>query len=369
MQHANLNNLYTFQGQFTFDLHDLAAIILRERQLSDERFNRARLFEICEGETATACLPVPAQSTWLSIKEPNKTAYCLGIQAFDARDPPLERSEFFDPVMRMPPGRAPLTEKEKEMVYWRIRHHDSGYILCEALRHVLDALPKDRTKLRIRTSQGHAITSSPTAFHVAEVALLPKHCTLTCITQLRPDLGVDKISVEQHIFGGDLQPMPWVYLVFGDTSVANTDTTKDGRIMLDLVSPLVGMRGLGGELFSMERLIDFHGRVLPTGGEEIINHNDPRSAANDGFILSGRIQNFAKPEVIPIVQELAERVLRRLSRIAHGEEAYCSYCGKKDAMVWCSRCKNPRYCGSACQTSAWKYHKKWCSTDAAPTNS
>ncbi|KLO16743.1 hypothetical protein SCHPADRAFT_198499 [Schizopora paradoxa] len=328
---ADLKNLYSFQGHFTFDLHDLAAIVLRERQLSDRRFNRARLLEICEGETATAKLPVTAQPIWTSFKQSNKTGFCLGVEMNDAGEPPLEMTEFFDPEMRLPPGRAPLTSREKEMIYWRIRHHDSGYVLCEVLQQVLDSLPKDRTKLRIRTSQGHTLTElSPDAFHIAEVAMVPKFCTLTCVIQPRLEGYID---IKEHVFGGDLQPIPWVYLLFGDSSVADEDPAKDGRVMFDLVSPLLGMQGLGGELFSMERLADYHDRVLPTGGQEVINYNDPRSAAHEGYILSGRIQHVSSPELIPIIQDLATRVLKRLSRIAEGEESYCSYCGRRDSAV------------------------------------
>jgi len=163
--------------------------------------------------------------------------------------------------------------------------------------------------------------------------------------------------------------MPWVYLLFGDTDVASTDATKDGRVMLDLVSPLLGMRGLGGEPFSMERLIDYHEKVLPTGGEEVINHNDWRSIEHNGFILSGRIKNDSKPEANAIVQDLAERVLRRLSRITKGEETYCAYCGKHDPNVRCSKCKKAMYCGRACQASAWKFHRTWCDADARATDS
>jgi len=41
----------------------------------------------------------------------------------------------------------------------------------------------------------------------------------------------------------------------------------------------------------------------------------------------------------------------------------CSHCGKECAELRrCSVCKHASYCGSACQTAAWKKHKKECVT-------
>jgi hypothetical protein len=44
-------------------------------------------------------------------------------------------------------------------------------------------------------------------------------------------------------------------------------------------------------------------------------------------------------------------------------KASCSHCGKEcDELKRCSVCKHASYCGAACQTAAWKKHKKICVT-------
>ncbi|KLO16741.1 hypothetical protein SCHPADRAFT_822765 [Schizopora paradoxa] len=363
MSHTHLEDFYTFEGHFTFDLHDLAAIVLRERQQSVDPFKRARVVEICEGDTTATCLPPHAQTMWTSMKAPHKTAYFLKTEA-DLDDAanlqgPLEVADFFDPEMKLSPGHAPLTDKEKEMVYWKIRHHDGGILICEALQQVLDALPEDRTRLRIRTSQGLEIPQSPIdAFGIGNVAVIPRESTYICDYQHIKPLST-QVGMNQYLSGHTSEPQPVVYLLFGDSSIP-----AGGLVALDLASPSLGMRGLGGESFALERVVDYHKRVLPNGGKRVIDYDDSRSEEYDGFFLTDRIRNFSRPELEPIVNDLAERVIRRLSRIARGEETFCAYCGKVDAKDRCSKCKTSMYCGRACQTSAWKYHKKWCVLDA-----
>ncbi len=119
-EHQPQTSLY-IDGRFTFDLHDLAAIILRERQLSDNRFKHTRLREVCVGGTTLLAFPAHGQTIWTSIPAPNKVAYFLKEQPTvdGIANHPLELSEFLDPELRLPPGRAPLSEKEKELLFWR----------------------------------------------------------------------------------------------------------------------------------------------------------------------------------------------------------------------------------------------------------
>jgi len=156
----------------------------------------------------------------------------------------------------------------------------------------------------------------------------------------------------QYLTGADGGDLPWVYLIFGDEDVAKEDLDEDGRVMLDLVAPMLGMRGLGGEIFAMERLEDYHSEVLPRGALE-----------GEPVDLSGRIRTRG-PEAGEAAEKWSTRVLSRLERITKGEERFCAYCGKDGPTSQCSRCGKARYCNPTCQSNAWKYHKTWCKVDA-----
>ena len=218
---------------------------------------------------------------------------------------------------------------------------------------VLDALPTT-TKLHIRTSQGHFLAvPAASSFSIVELPILALTNTYICnMTPLeRSDsVGRTRFSLAQHVTGGS-GSFPWVYMLFqavGD-GVANTEQP----VVLDLVSPMLCFRGLGGEIFSMECLEEYHTKLLSQGALE-----------GKPFKHSERIR--FDPSDVPEDSEaaqLSERVLTRLTKIKQGE-TFCKYCGKEMAKSLCTVCKKARYCDKKCQTKGWKYHKTWCKVDA-----
>jgi len=70
---------------------------------------------------------------------------------------------------------------------------------------------------------------------------------------------------------GEDGDFPWIYLVFWGPGGARSEVEFDGRDSLDLVSPLLaGMRSLGGECFSLGKIMNcFLTTCIPRGGEEM----------------------------------------------------------------------------------------------------
>ncbi|THH06192.1 hypothetical protein EW145_g4253 [Phellinidium pouzarii] len=343
-------NSYTFAENLTFDLHDIVNILLRERLLSEPRFKHSQLLEVCDGSWPVSTVPLKVQEMWSSLGSP-KVGYFLTEDAgVSDADPPVEPHNFLRPNVI---SARELDTEEVETMYWRIKHHDSGFILCSALQLVLDTLPQS-TSLRVRTSQGFAMTCGAQSFVVAEMQVFPKETTYICNFKPRPDIEPTKVEMLQYLTGEKLESIPWIYLVFGEPTLETPNFIADKRVAVDLVSPMLGMRGPGGETFVMESMNTYHHKILPRYATADLDH-----------VISYRINPQVKQQAIQPM-EIAMRVLSRLEKIARGEEAYCGYCGKTAPKAQCSRCrKKTKYCAAACQKKAWKYHKTWCKIDAA----
>jgi hypothetical protein len=339
----------------TIDLHDLAAILLFEYSLLEDRFKHARLREINDRSKPRSALP-----SHIVLPELDSLPYATPVNAYfldetsDENAPLIELQSFMHPEFTnntSTPG--PLSDAELEMIYWRCKHHDRGYTLAHAMQLVLDNLPSP-AKVRMRTSQGHNITIPATAFVIAEVPILSHSTTYICKITNMPHLGPTNVNLAQYLTGSD-GSFQWVYIVFGNEEVGNIDLDKDGRVALDLVAPMLGMRGLGGEIFAMERLEDYHSKLLPFAADEC-----------GELVLSSRIVPGSSGRQVEDSRaiELSKRVLTRLGKVMHGEDGHCSYCGKRSSQSQCSGCRKVKYCDKGCQSKAWKYHKRWCKIDA-----
>jgi len=334
------------------DLHDLVTILLRERLLTESRFKYARLAEVNDGSTPRTFIPqyIPLPVYDNLPSNPPRINYFLNDDTTQRTDTPTEPSTFPHPdLARSSP--APIPYPDLELLFWRIRHYDAGYILAAALQQVLDALPSS-TSLLIRTSRGYTLRTSPTDFTIAEAPLKPSNATYVCKITQSPGVRPAQIRMTQYITGTDGKDLPWVYLLFGGPSVARREPNRDGRVAVDLISPLIGLRGLGGEVFILERLADIRDKLLtnPWQPEELV--------------LSGRI--VASPPRIQQYNEskdLAERVSKRFEAIQSGEELFCAYCGKTAPAAQCGGCRKSKYCNTQCQSMGWKYHKRWCKED------
>jgi hypothetical protein len=240
------------------------------------------------------------------------------------------------------------------MYFWSIRYHNSGYTLVRAMQLVLDVRPVT-TKLRVRTSQGHILIVRVNAFSIVEVPVTAFTITYTCNLKLGERSESDCITrydMTQHTTG-EGGPFLWVYILFRGDGAANTEQ-QDLRVVLDLVSPMLYFRGLGGEIFSVECLNEYHTKLLSRGALE-----------------GGPFKRTSRIGFVPI---LCERILKlsqcqresspafRKSRA--GTRFYVRIAGRR----WRNRCAQcvgrVRYCEKKCQTKGWKYHKTWCKIDA-----
>lgn len=341
---------YLFAENLTLDLHDLAAILLRERILSEPCFKHSQLYEICNGNKKASCLRRGAQALWTSLPGPKVGYFLKQPTEVGDDEPPAEPQTFLHKDFK---SKDNLSERDLETIFWRVKHHDSGFVLAHALQLVLDALPAS-TMLRVRTSQGHSIECKARSNAVAEMTVLPTETSYICNIRMCPDLGPYKADIDEHYTGDGSGSLPWLYLIFGEESDATGDFVTDKRVALDLVAPMLGMRGLGDEVFIMERIGSYHQDVLPQAARD----------AGD-YVISGRIF-MADMEKASASVEISRCVLGRLELIVRGEATFCAYCGRDGVKPRCSGCLGKtKYCDISCQKRAWKYHKAWCKADIA----
>ena len=338
----------------TVDLHDLATILLRERLLSEPRFKHSHLKEINDGSAPRTLLP----HTLLPVLDdlPKNIPHLAFFLVENPNEIPgiPERT-----AVTRTGGNYYVTDLELEMYFWSIRHHDSGYTLAHAMQLVLDALPSTM-KLCIRTSRGHFLTLPVSSFSIVEVPV--RALTNTYICNMKPrerpesdnnDDGHKSVNLAQHTTGGT-GFFPWVYMLFQGDGVGIAEQQQQRlQVVLDLVSPMLFFRGLGGEIFSMERVKEYHAELLPQGALE---GRDIKHSERIMFPPNEARENSE-------AAQLSERVLARFLKIMEGE-AFCAYCGKEMAKSVCTGCRKTRYCDKKCQKRGWKYHKTWCKIDA-----
>ena len=341
----------TIPDDVVLDLHDLATILLRERQLSESRFRKARLRESSDGSQPFIAFPMNNQSfTWYSFQQGYPKAGYVLYNDPEAPDDLVELADFKHPDYT---GALELTDKQLETIYWGAKHHDSGYLLAYVLQNVISALPES-TKLRLRTSQGYEMMCRTADFAFNELTIAPNKIHYFANVTVHNIQGPRRADLSENFIGDEFNNLRWIYFVFGGQDVARTDVLTDGRVMLDLVTTMLGERGLGGEIFSMERMGDYHNRILVNCCKEEAK-----------IIMSGRLVfNRAPPEQKQEAVELQKLVLSRLTNILTKKETFCAYCGRSGADSSCAKCKIARYCSKGCQTKAWKYHKVWCKIDS-----
>ena len=334
----------------TVDLHDLATILLRERLLSEPRFKHSHLREINDGSVPRTLLPDVSLPVLDDLPK-NVPHLAFFLIENDSEIPKIPEST----GVTRTGGNYDVSELELEMYFWAIRHHNSGYALVHAMQLVLDALPTT-TKLRIRTSRGHVLTVPVSSFSIVELPIMALTNTYICNMKPRekPDSGSESdghtsFILAQHTTGGS-GSFPWVYMLFkGDANAEQQGL----QVVLDLVSPMLFFRGLGGEIFSMERMEEYHTKLLSQGALE-------GRPFNDSYRIAFRPNEVQEDNE---AVQLSKRVLTRLSKITEGE-TFCAYCGKEMAKSLCTVCRKTMYCDKKCQTKGWKYHKTWCKVDA-----
>ncbi|TDL17260.1 hypothetical protein BD410DRAFT_776398 [Rickenella mellea] len=332
----------------TIDLHDLATVLLRERLLTEPRFKNCRLREVNDGSRPLDCLPphlhlqameaMPIPRAAYFLLDDSETEEIETGQTSTVTDV-IEPSTFKHPNFTST-STSPLSDTELETIFWQCKDHDSGYVLAHSMQIVLDSFPES-TKLCVQTSRGLSIVCGAHEFWIVESPIKLHQPSFICksTTGTQPQLG-------PAIVGYVLDELPLVCLIFGGEEAAEYSTDIYGRVMLDLAAPMLGMRGLGGEIFAMERLRDYQHEILSRVAYEY-----------DELRHSGRIRSPPDSQKLEEANQLANRVRARLEKIMEGTETFCGYCGKVNPAMRCFRCKQTQYCTDACQNNAWKYHK------------
>ncbi|OSD06032.1 hypothetical protein PYCCODRAFT_1431850 [Trametes coccinea BRFM310] len=332
---------------FVVDIHDLAAIILDAHAQTEPIFAHSQLREVYRGDGTLATFSEHfLDPLWHSLAfDPTqkRVAYILENDTTSER---VTLDTFASPKGVKTPGGRELTRRELEVVYWRCKDYDNGYVLSHVAQQVFDRLPPTAT-LRARTSTKHEILCRPSDVAVGEIDIRPKEACLIVTIEPRPESGPSAVNMQQHL-SGFTDSTSWVFLVIGKAQSINMDA--DSRVVLDLTLPQIGGRGGGGELFALERTIVYHHQVLARVADEF-----------EGYKLSGKLN--PSPEHSHRRQRadaLVELVMARLARVAAGDDHFCRYCGKDGVETRCSKCKKAYFC-PPCQALGWKYHKVWCS--------
>ncbi|KAI1797702.1 hypothetical protein LXA43DRAFT_1088781 [Ganoderma leucocontextum] len=337
----------TLPADFILDVHDLAAIILDTHARTESLFPKAQLVEVNRGITSPTTLPSHVfPPEWHTTANGQKRlAYILKKDSHATERVSIDT--FASPEgVKTPAGRE-LTRRDIEDVYWRCKTFNNGYALAYVAQHVFDRLPPT-AKLRARTSAKHEVVCKPSDVTVGELVIVPKEACLMLEYEPLPNLGPDCVGKREHLSGFDRPGMPWVYLLIGEPKAETL--ADDPRVVLDLVTAQIGGRGEGGEVYSLERGVDYHSKVLPKVAHKL-----------QPYKLSGKLQLSEGPDSLRAhADALVELVLERLGKLASGQDNFCSYCGKDGVELRCSKCKTAYFC-TPCHLLGWKYHKVWCS--------
>ncbi|KAL1952152.1 hypothetical protein VTO73DRAFT_1301 [Trametes versicolor] len=323
------------------DMHDLAAMILHAHATVDGTpFATSKIVEVNRNGAPFQTLTAQeAPHGWFDPGGPlRRVAYALynapqGVPAGGK----ISVDTFPSPTGIFNPANADrtLTRRELEDVFWRCKDYDQGYQLAYVAQRVFDSLDGTGIHLRARTSTGYELIFSPAELSVGTATITPREA---CVI-----MSADESDIRPMSFSGFDGPIPWPYLVLGN--VADLDRC----VVLDLALPQIGGRGLGGELFALERHGDYLARVLPQYAE--VHHV--------GHLTLRIVPRSATVEMRARAEALAEAVVLRLNGLGRDETNYCRYCGAPGIITRCVVCKTSFFC-QPCHKLGWKYHKKWC---------
>lgn len=347
---------FYFPEDTVLDLHDLVGILLHEYQQTEIRFRHSKLLEVADGTKFPSCLPTKELKPWAEMGGRKVGYFLLDPQEIPPRNTPLvEPNEFLHPSFVSP---RLLDTEDVETIYWRVRlalANNTGGLLY-ALQCILRAFTASVT-LRVRTSQGHSLICPAHAFKIkGSVIIYKEGLHIGHIKSYIDDSWLKphrRIDVKHYQYNELHLDDEWLYMVF------ESEGSRENNVVLDLASLVIGSRGLGGEIFTLEKEETYQEKVLPKvveicddSDEEDHTYDriDPPPAMDDSLIAQDTL--------------VINRVLRRLNRICQGVEVFCAYCGRPQAPSRCSKCAVARYCGKACQKKAWKFHKVWCKVDA-----
>ena len=335
-----------FPADFELDLHDLAAIILDCHARLEDRFSKVQLTEVLADSANLQTLPphvLPPE--WLDAKgySPNQKRLTYIFRQDSSRTEPVTIDNFAHPDgVKLSPG-LDLNRRTLENAFWRCKTFNTGWLLAYVAQTVVRSLPRT-ARIRARTASGYEMTCSPLEVMAMEMEVLPHQACCMVVYEPRPDLGPTKVDMAHH-FSGFLQPMPWIYLCLGEDTC--TDPEHSTRVALDLAIQQIGGRGGAHELFALERISEYHERILP------------RFAQEYGELILSDTVALSPLDIRKQGDDIVRSVLERLTKIANGDHNFCRYCGKDGVETRCSTCKEARFC-KECHVSGWKYHKVWC---------
>ena len=336
----------TFPADFSLDIHDLAPIILDCHARLEDTFSKVQLTEILADSASLQTLPshvLPPE--WLDAKahSPNQKRLTYILRQDSSRTEPVTIDNFAHPDgIKLSQG-LELNRRTLENAFWRCKTFNTGWLIAYVAQTVVRSLPRT-ARLRARTASGYEMTCSPSEVMPMEMEVLPHQAC--CMAIYEPCLDIEPAKVDMtHHFSGFLQPMPWIYLCFGrDTS---TDPEHSTRVAMDLTVQQIGGRGSAHELFALERISEYHEKVLP------------RYAQEYGELILSDTVALSLPAICKQGDDVVRMVLKRLAKVVNGDVNFCKYCGRDGVAKRCSTCKEARFC-EECHVLGWKYHKVWC---------
>ncbi|KAI0757189.1 hypothetical protein C8Q80DRAFT_1116414 [Daedaleopsis nitida] len=317
---------------FVLDIHDFAAIILDTHARIDPPFGTSKLVEVTTGtgrirtyEDANLVIP----SEWQSAQDKPRVAYIHDLD--HASQDTTTVDTLASPGKLLTPGDRALSRRDIEDAFWRCKTLSNGSFLGDTAHRVLSSLPRT-VQLRIRTSRGYEFTCTA-------------HDVCVLLNKVSPHESCFVSERAQYLVGFGNR-LSWPVLLLGGSS-----GSSEHSVVLDLAIAQVGGRGLGGELFALESVEEYKVKLLPkyaVSAEECVGKMYV-------FNPSGMTMEQRERQGV-----LVPEIMRRLAKIANGQDDFCRHCGKDNINLRCSRCKRACFC-LACLELGWKYHEVWCS--------
>lgn len=223
----------------TVDLHNLAAIFMYERMRHESRFSHYRLKFVYEGPLADLSPgePVPIEEwddpphlgrprNFFGLLRDNvHREGDIGIQEGTSGVTP---ASFLDTKgVTLPPSiSSPIPYKTRELIYWRCKNHDGGFLLTYAMQTILDALPESTT-LRVRTRDRHQNVSVTPPRNLGIMEFSVRAHELTQIVRMTPRTE-DRRTIDSSMSWTGMNGgiMPWVYIMFGHAPNGDPELEK-----------------------------------------------------------------------------------------------------------------------------------------------
>lgn len=312
------------------DVHDLATWILHAHAtVAGAPFATSTIAEVSKNGAPLKSLCQAPEEWTNATGPPRRVAYVLGGAPHGTPETTIDTFVSSRDGVFTPNDHA-LSRRELEDIFWRCKDFNQGSQLAYVAQCVFDTLTQTGVWLRARTSTGYQLAFNPTEIRVGTAMVTPRE---GCVI-------IDRVAGQVHSSGLD-GPVPWPYLVLG------SDADIDRRVVLDLAIPHIGGRGLGGEIFALERHDDYMTRVLPLYAQ-VYSVKD---------LTMGMVPFSADEYTKTRAKFLTVAIMDRITASVRTED-FCRHCGEPGVIPHCTYCP-ANFC-EPCYELGWKYHQRWC---------